>query len=205
MRVRGDADAERRRGAFRLTPRSRGARANATFPWTLWPRRRSRRRSRARWGSLCGIGTRGDGDARGRRRKAAADAAATLAALGLGEATTRRRCGGSASGRSRSSVARAGVGWWLVSTTTPRGWRRAARARERRRRGGRRAAETFDFLRERRERGGAVDFVAELVLSSPSSSPRGTWSRAGWRRTTSSCRCGWCARTSSTGSRRARR
>ena len=72
------------------------------------------------------------------------EALATLAALGLGrgDAAKMRWIG---VGTFAVSVAQAGLGWWLVSTTTPRGWDEplAPRATSARRLG---AAETFGFL-----------------------------------------------------------
>ena len=129
------------RGAFRLTPEV-AALANEMFPWVLGATPFAMAFESA-MGTVCGIG-RVETATRWSAGKAAADAAATLAALGLGrgDAAKMRWIG---VGTFAVSVAQAGLGWWLVSTTTPRGWDEplAPRATSARRLG---AAETFGFL-----------------------------------------------------------
>ena len=117
MRVRGDADAERARRVS-VDAGSRGA-GERDVPV-----------GSGRDAVRDGVRER-DGDGVRDRRvetatrwsagKAAADAAATLAALGLGrgDAAKMRWIG---VGTFAVSVGQAGLGWWLVSTTTPRGW-----------------------------------------------------------------------------------
>jgi hypothetical protein len=143
------------RGAFRLTPEV-AALANEMFPWVLGATPFAMAFESA-MGTVCGIG-RVETATRWSAGKAAADAAATLAALGLGrgDAAKMRWIG---VGTFAVSVAQAGLGWWLVSTTTPRGWDEPLAPRETVGRGG-----DVWIFGERREHGGAVDFVAELVL-----------------------------------------
>jgi len=143
-------------GAFRLTPRV-ATLARATFAWTLAATPFATAHASA-MGILCGIG-RVETATAWSAAKAAGDAAATLAALKLGDddATKMRWIGVGTLG---TSVGWAGVGWWLVSTTTPRGGDaplglRATTA------GRRRAMETFDFLRD-----GASVVVRSILLQS---------------------------------------